>query len=275
MAIPQLENKLVFITGAASGIGAATARVFAEQGCRLVLADLSEQLLQDTVNNVRCLTREVHPIALDVSDQQQFEQVAQTVCERIGVPHVLINNAGIGALGSFLNTPIEEVRKVMDVNFWGVLNGCRAFLPRMQEAGEPRHLANVASMASISPAPNMSAYAASKFAVHGLTEVIAMELHHSDIGVSCVHPGVINTPIAQAQSYNPDGAKQAQRLSQYYQANGSNPRVVAGAILKAVQTGRAHTHTGAGARLTAIMKRISPRLTRKLTMSAAEKMGYA
>ena len=132
------------------------------------------------------------------------------------------------------------------------------------------------ALASVSPMPNMSAYAASKYAVDGLTEVLAMELANSNVGVTCVHPGVINTPISRGSSYNPvTGADQEKRLSEYYQLHGSDPCVVAEGIVKAVRKGCAHLFVGAKAPETALFKRISPGLTRKLSMRMARTIGYA
>ena len=175
MAIANLENKIVFITGAASGIGAATARVFAEQNCQLVVADLSLDLLDETMATLRQQGCRAHAVALDVTDEDRFNRVALDVSDTIGVPHVLINNAGIGAFGSFLNTPMEAVRRILEVNLYGVINGCHAFLPLMLEGDEKRHLVNVASLASISPMPNMSAYAASKYAVDGAAFILPVQ----------------------------------------------------------------------------------------------------
>ena len=276
MAIENLSDKIVFITGAASGIGAAIARAFAGQGCEVVLADLAEDGLAETAAAIAQLGAQAHTVILDVSDEQQFQRVAEEIRRTIGVPHILVNNAGIGVHGSFLNTPMDAVRRVFDVNLYGVINGCHAFLPMMLEAGDARHLVNIASLASISPMPNMSAYAASKYAVDGLTEVVAMELLDTNVGVTCVHPGVINTPIAQGASYNSDaGAEQEKRLGDYYQEHGSDPQVDANGIVNAVQKGCAHLYIGAKAPETAIFKRISPALTRKLSMSTARKIGYA
>jgi short-subunit dehydrogenase len=276
MAIRQLRDKRVFITGAASGIGAATACAFAEQGCELMLADLDLARLEATAEMVRKAGASAHCFALDVSDPAQFAAVAREASERVGAPHVLINNAGIGAHGSFLNTPMDAVRRVIDVNLYGVYNGCRAFLPMMLAAGVPAHLLNVASLASISPMPNMSAYAASKYAVDGLTEVLAMELADSNVDVTCVHPGIINTPIVAGKSYNAEaGFEQERRLGEYYQARGSDPSIVAAGMVNAVQHGRAHLYVGEKAAMTEKLKRLSPSLMRKLAMSMARKIGYA
>ncbi|NCF16935.1 MAG: SDR family NAD(P)-dependent oxidoreductase [Haliea sp.] len=276
MAIRNLKGKRVFITGAASGIGAATAEAFAREGCELLLADLNTGGLNGTMQSIRQLGAESTSISLDVSNEEQFHQVAGDIIANSGVPHVVINNAGIGAHGSFLNTPMDVVRRVIDINLYGVYNGCHAFLPAMLEAGEPCHLVNVASLASISPMPNMSAYAASKYAVDGLTEVLAMEMSGSNVDVTCVHPGIINTPIAEGQSYNGDeGRRQEQHLGEYYQAHGSDPAVVARDIVKAVKQGRAHLWTGNKAPLTEKVKRLSPALMRRMAMKMARTIGYA
>ena len=276
MAIRDLQGKTVFITGAASGIGAATARAFAEEGCVLVLADLDSAGLAVTASWASELGTESHLFSLDVSNAEQFNTVADEVRANIGVPHILINNAGIGAHGYFLNTPMDAVRRVIDINLYGVYNGCHAFLPMMLECRDPRHLVNVASLASISPVPNMSAYAASKYAVDGLTEVLAMELAESDVDVTCVHPGIINTPIAAGHSYNGDaGREQVQRLGEYYQAHGSDPAEVARSIVGAVKKGSAHLYVGKTAALTEKVKRLSPALMRKLAIKMAKQVGYA
>ena len=276
MAIRQLKNKRVFITGAASGIGAATALAFANEGCSLILADMDRDGLATTTGQVEAVGAACEALELDVTDEAQFRDVAQRVSATGGVPQVVINNAGIGAHGSFLNTPMDAVRRVMEVNVYGVYNGCHAFLPLMLQSGEPCHLVNVASLASISPMPNMSAYAASKYAVDGLTEVLAMELVDTNVDVTCVHPGVINTPIVAGKSYNgEDGHRQEQRLGEYYRANGSDPRVVADGMIKAVKSGRAHLWVGSKAPLTEKVKRVSPALMRQMAMRMASKIGYA
>jgi len=276
MPLPELKDRIVFITGAASGIGAATARSFAREGCRLVLADLDQDGLASTEQSITRFGAKVSRVVLNVADADRFAEVAQEVRELVGIPHVVVNNAGVGAHGSFLNTPMDAVRRVIDINLYGVYNGCHAFLPMMLEAGDNRHLVNVASMASISPMPNMSAYAASKYAVDGLTEVLAMELDATNVDVTCVHPGVINTPIAGGSSYNGEaGLKQTRQLGEYYAAHGSDPAVVADGIVEAVTKGIAHLHVGSKAKVSEKLKRVSPALMRRLAMKTATQIGYA
>ena len=276
MAISNLQGKKVFITGAASGIGAATARAFAEQGCELVLTDLDASGLEVTAASVNEAGARSHSLILDVSNEEQFKRVAADVCATIGVPDVLVNNAGIGVHGSFLNTPMDAVRRVFDINLYGVYLGCQAFLPIMLEQPGARHLVNIASIASIAPAPNMSAYAATKYAVDGLTEVLAMELADSNVDVTCVHPGIIDTAIAYGKSYNGDaGLEQERCIGEYYEAHGTDPGVVARGIVGAVKTGRAHLYIGHLAPLTEKLKRLSPSLSRKSSIKLARKIGSA
>lgn len=276
MAISDLQGKKVFITGAASGIGAATARAFAEQGCELVLTDVDASGLEVTAASVKDAGARSHSRILDVSNEEQFKRVAADVCASIGVPHVLVNNAGIGVHGSFLNTPMDAVRRVFDINLYGVYNGCHAFLPMMLEEADDRHLVNIASLVSIAPAPNMSAYAATKYAVDGLTEVLAMELVDSHVDVTCVHPGIIDTTIAHGKSYNGDaGLEQERRIVEYYRKHGTHPDVVAKGIVGAVKTGREHLYIGHLAPLSEKLKRLSPSLNRKSSIKLARKIGSA
>jgi len=276
MAIEDLKDKRLFITGAASGIGAATAIAFARQGCEVFLADLSLEALAGTQRAIVAERGSCHSFALDVTDSVGVEELAEQVRSDFGAPHIVVNNAGIAAHGSFLNTPTDVARRVIEVNLFGVYSGCRAFLPMMLDSGESCHLVNVASLASIAPMPNMSAYAASKYAVDGLTEVLALELAGSNVDVTCVHPGVINTPIANGKSFNGEqGELQTRRLGEHYRAHGSKPEEVAAGIVRAVREGREHLWVGSQAGITEKLKRLSPRLLRRLSLRKAQEIGYA
>lgn len=276
MAIPNLKGRIAFVTGAASGIGLATAEAFAQAGCTVVATDLSEPALQEARRVVEAAGARFYALAFDVADEAAFEAAAAEVAARVGTPDIVVNNAGIAVHGSLLNVPTDAVRRLMDVNFYGVLYGCRAFLPRMLAAGGNRHLVNVASLASVQAMPNMSAYAASKYAVDGLTEALAIELDGTSVDVSCIHPGIINTPIASGGTYNPDtDPSRPSRVAEYYRRHGSPPRVVAEGILQAVRDGKAHLYVGAQASSTVLLKRLSPALTRKLASQMARKIGVA
>jgi NAD(P)-dependent dehydrogenase (short-subunit alcohol dehydrogenase family) len=164
----------------------------------------------------------------------------------------------------------------MDTNLMGVVHGCHFFLPKMIEAGGPRRIVNVASLAGVAPAPNMSAYAASKYAVMGLTEVLSLELADTEIGVTAICPGIINTAIT-ADPENVSMAVsgvQLKRLQGYYLAHGAAPEVVAGAIVDAVRANLKLVLVGPHAKPMYHLKRISRSLVRKLTLNDARKNGF-
>ncbi|MBN3786366.1 SDR family NAD(P)-dependent oxidoreductase [Burkholderia sp. Ac-20353] len=275
MAMMSLAGKRVLVTGASSGIGYETALAFARRGANLVLVDIDAQALETAAQSVRgcgvqCLTWTV-----DVADAGAMAAMAQAVREMAGVPDVLVNNAGIAFLGAFLETPQEAWRQMFDINVMGVVLGCRLFLPSMLEAGGTRHIVNVASAAGLAPAYLMSAYVASKHAVLGLTDSLAMELADSDIGVSVVCPGIINTPIAKPGSSRVGKSvtrHQLERLGELYRTKGAHPRLVAEAIVDAVLYGRGLVLVGPIARLVYNMRRVSRSLLMKLMLAEAKKI---
>ena len=274
MGIPDLKDKVVLLTGAATGIGRATALAFAEQGARLVLTDIAPQPLQETLSGVLARGASASAHIVDVTDAAAMQALAATVLDTVGAPHVLVNNAGVAYMGSFLDTPASAWRRVLDINLLGVVHGCQAFLPAMQAAGDARHVINVASLAGIAPPPNMSAYSASKAAVINLCEVLALELVASKVRVSAVCPGVIDTPITGSPSSPAFGAAQAARLREYYRTHGAPPSVVAHDIVAAVRAGRDLVLSGPKASLAYHAKRVSRALLRWVTLRDSREAGY-
>jgi NAD(P)-dependent dehydrogenase (short-subunit alcohol dehydrogenase family) len=211
----------------------------------------------------------------DVSSADSVAEFAAAVQSAVGPVDVLVNNAGIAFLGAFGETPVGQWRRIFDVNVLGVVHCIQAFLPGMRAAGGPRKIVNVASLAGFAPAPNMSAYAASKHAVVGLSEVLALELHDSEISVLVVCPGIIETNIVRASALAPGiTAEQIAKLETYYHDHGCHPRVVADDVVRAVENDRAFLFTGPMARSAYAAMRISRRLARRLTVHSARKSGY-
>jgi NAD(P)-dependent dehydrogenase (short-subunit alcohol dehydrogenase family) len=272
----DFTGRLVLVTGAGSGIGLETALAFARAGARLVITDVNEAALAAARAAVTALGAECLARRCDVSDEQDMGALAEHVNERAGVPHILVNNAGIGYFGLFLDTPTVAWRRAFEVNVMGVVNGIRAFLPAMRAAGGERWVVNVASAAGFAPAPSMSAYAASKHAVVGLSEVLAMELEGSGVRVLMVCPGVINTPIVAGNALMTPEFPQAQvrRLQAYYMAKGCAPREVAEALLDALGRGDIVVFAGPLARMSSVLMRISRRLARRVTLAKAREIGY-
>ena len=219
---------------------------------------------------VECLAQ-----TCDVSSEESVEQLAAAVQESAAPLDVLVNNAGVAFLGGFQETPIAEWRRIYEINVLGIVHCTRAFLPAMRGAGGERKIVNVASAAGFSPLPNMSAYAASKHAVVGLSEVLAQELHDTDVSVLVVCPGIINTAIVHV-SPTGSGMSEAQiaRLQKYYADEGCHPDVVAADIVRSVERDDAFLFTGPGARLGYTAMRISRRLARRFTLDVARKSGY-
>lgn len=275
----DLKNKWVLVTGAGSGIGRATALAFAEAGARLVVTDLQADRL--AALRALLMQRGTECIAetVDVSDAAAMQAFAERVHAQVPALDVLVNNAGIGYLGPFLGTPLEVWQRVLNINVMGAVHGCMHFLPRMQQAGGVRHIVNVASLAGVAPAPNMSAYAASKHAIMGLTEGLALELRlaGSPIGVTTVCPGIINTDITKAAGAVSAsiGAAQQHKLQSYYEAQGVGPEVVAAAIVDGVRRGRSLVLVGPFARPMYHLRRLSRALAQWLMLVDARKAGYS
>jgi len=275
MAKRDFMGKSAFITGAGSGIGYEVALAFAREGADIVATDVNQEGLDKLRPAVESLGVKYRSDILNVADEQAFQKLAEQLADEGSLPDIVVNNAGIAFLDSFANTSSEQWRLTLDVNVLGVAWGSRIFINLWQQAGKPGHLVNIASAASVTPVPNMAAYAASKYAVEGLCEVIAMEQAGSDIHVSCVHPGVINTAIVQHNEKMAMPAEQVERLQRHYIEKGDHPSVVADAIVNGVKKNKGNIFVGPGTSVAPILKRLLPRsLFRALLRSEARKIGY-
>ena len=202
----DLAAKTAFITGGASGIGLGMARAFAGAGANLVLADIEEAALararaEFDERNVALMT-----VRCDVSDRASVAAAAAEAIERFGRIHILCNNAGVGAGGVMGEIPAADWDWVLGVNLMGVIHGIDALVPHMREHGEGGHVVNTASMAGMIGMAGMGPYCAAKFAVVALSEGLAQELQGSDIGVSVLCPGWVNTAIIESGRNRPAGA---------------------------------------------------------------------
>ena len=270
-----LNGKVVLVTGAASGIGLECARAFAKRGAHVVVSDINSMALEKVRADIAASGAQCLAWACDVASEASVAELATAVHATVGPVDVLVNNAGVAFLGSFEQTPLEQWRRIYDINVLGIVHCIRAFLPTMRTAGGPRKIVNIASAAGFSPLPNMSAYAASKHAVVGLSEVLALELHDTDISVLVVCPGIINTAIVHVSPTAP-GLSDAQirKLQTYYANEGCEPSVVAADVVRAVESDELFLFTGPGAKLGFNAMRISRRLARRFTIDAARKSGY-
>lgn len=235
-------DMLIAVTGAASGIGRETAMAFAREGADVVISDLNADGLAETARLVAATGSHAHSYTVDVADTAAVEAFAEQVCAQHGVPDVVVNNAGVGHAGFFLDTPAEEFDRVLDINFGGVVNGCRAFGKRLAERGTGGHIVNVASMASYTPVSVMNAYCTSKAAVFMFSDCLRAELDTAGIGVTTICPGVIGTNIVDTTRFSlPD--REAEELrgraKRGFAVRRYGPDKVAKAIVDAVKTNKA------------------------------------
>ena len=263
---PPDDGRLVVVTGAGSGIGRATALAFAEQGSRVVVCDLDLESAGRTAELASLIGPKAHAYRVDVSDGAAVDAFARQVAAEHGVPDVLVNNAGIGHSGTFLQTTEKEWQRVLDVNLWGVIHGCRAFGTLMTERGEGGHIVNLASAAAYLPSKVLAAYATSKAAVLMLSDCLRAELAPAGIGVSAICPGIVNTNITRTSTFSGTTAEQQsakqQRAARLYARRGFPPEKVAAEILRAVRTRKAVVPVTFEAKAARALGRLSPGLLR-------------
>ncbi len=185
---------MAVVTGAGSGIGRATSLALAGRGCRLALADVDEAAADETASMIGGSGPGTSVHVVDVRDADAMMHLRDDVVSDHGGCHILVNNAGVTSAGAFEDESLEDLRWIIDINVWGVVNGCRAFLPALRSADEA-HIVNMSSMVGLLGLPHNVAYSLSKGAVRSFSEALRAELVTTRIGLSVVFPGAINTNI--------------------------------------------------------------------------------
>ncbi len=267
----QFKDKLVLITGAGSGIGQSTALAFAGAGARILAVDIREDGLAETQRMIQSTDGYCDTYLADVGDEKSMQQLADDVHRQQGQLDVLVNNAGIGAAGRFLDTTSETCERVLRINLKGVMNGCRVFLPEMVRRGKGGHVVNLASMAAYFPAPDMPIYNASKYAVLGFSESLRADMKDHGIGVSAICPGVVHTNIVKTSTIEGPASAWQDKAVEFYRKRNYLPEGVARAILKAVRKNVAVMPVTPEAWVMYYLKRWFPALTRFL---AAQKLPF-
>ena len=202
----ELTGKVAVVTGAASGIGKATATAFAAEGMKVVLADIEQAALDAAVAELTEAGHTVLGVRTDVSDSASVEELADRTVREFGGVHVVHLNAGVAAGGPVWTLSEKDWAWVLGVNLWGVIHGVRSFVPRMIAQGEPAHVVNTASMAGLTSSAFMSAYNVSKHGVVTLSETLQRDLAMTGapINVSVLCPGWVNTGIGESGRNRPD-----------------------------------------------------------------------
>lgn len=251
-------GKVCVITGAGSGIGRALAENLAGRGAKLALSDIDSEGLAETVRRCEALGAEVKSDRLDVSEREAVLLYADAVKAHFGVVHQIYNNAGIAYHGDVLHSGFKDIERIMDVDFWGVVNGTKAFLPMLIESGDG-HVVNVSSLFGLIAVPSQSAYNSAKFAVRGFTESLRQEmlLGKQPVQVTCVHPGGIKTAVARNATYaeNVDGANAASLFDKKLAMH--TPEMAAETITDGVRRGHGRVLIGWEAKLLDLFVRIT------------------
>ena len=187
-------GKVAVVTGAGSGIGQALAIELGRSGAKLAISDVDTEGLAETEEQLKAIGRPVKADRLDVTEREAFLLYADAVKEHFGKVNQIYNNAGIAFTGNVEVSEFKDIERVMDVDFWGVVNGTKAFLPHLIASGDG-HVVNVSSLFGIFSVPGQAAYNAAKFAVRGFTEALRQEMIIAGhpVKVTCVHPGGIKT----------------------------------------------------------------------------------
>ncbi len=247
----SLENKVVVITGAASGIGRALALETARRGAVLALSDVDSPGLQETARRVEEATgRSPRLDKLDVRDRDAWAEYAAALVADLGRVNAVVNNAGVALSGDFLDIDDDQFSFVMDVDFWGVVHGTRAFLPHLIASGDGA-VVNVSSLFGLLAVPGQSAYNAAKFGVRGFTEALRQEMLVSGhpVSVTCVHPGGVKTAIARnaAAASGIDQAGNAEFFDKHLAR--TTPEKAADVIVEAMLAGKPRVLVGTDAKV--------------------------
>ncbi len=255
-----LKDKVVVITGAASGIGRALALECGRQGARLLLADLNEPGLGELSAQLHAFGVTSHTQRVDAGSESDIFALAQTCQALFGAADVVVNNAGVTLVSSVEKLQTADAHWIMNINFWGVVHGCRAFLPQLRTRPEAT-LVNISSIFAMVSVPSQSMYNAAKAAVRGFSDSLREELRETPVKVLCVHPGGIRTNIANNARLADLSLLQvsaAQMRSSFALNARTTPEQAALAIVRALASGQTRLMIGADARIIDWIYRLLP-----------------
>jgi NAD(P)-dependent dehydrogenase (short-subunit alcohol dehydrogenase family) len=261
----RLEGRTAVVTGAASGIGRALSLHLAELGCHLAVCDTNGSGLEETRATIQSLGRRVSSHVVDVSNKDRMRALVDEVLSFHGGANILVNNAGVTAISTFETQPLEDFEWLMGVNFWGVVYGCKFFLPALKSSDEA-HIVNLSSVFGILGVPMQSSYCASKFAIRGFSESLRAELSGTGVGVTSVHPAGVATNIVKDGRYAGEGsAKIRASLVSDFATKMLPADQAAKKIVLAIKRNRPRVLIARSASIFDAVQRVSPSLGARLT----------
>ncbi|MBP7584382.1 MAG: SDR family oxidoreductase [Spirochaetes bacterium] len=271
----KLEGKVAVVTGAASGIGRELAVGLAGEGCRLALSDVNLRGLEETAGMIASRGGQALIGRVSVADRKEMFDFAEQVISNYGAIDIVINNAGIVYTSTIEDLSYEDFERVMNINFWGVVHGTKAFLGHLKTR-PAANLVNISSVYGLWGLATQAAYNASKFAVRGFTEALMQELKGTGVVASVVYPGGVRTNLVKnsgSHLFDTDAVKKEKFVSKFNSAAMTTPEKAARIIISGIKSDRRRIRVGPDAVLFDIVQRIFPTGYQRLAPYVIRKMG--
>lgn len=266
-----LVDRTAVVTGAASGIGKALAHRLAREGCHLALVDIDGEALERARGELASTGRTVSLHVANVADRARMLALPKEVLAAHGHVHLLVNNAGVSVAGRFEEVGLEDLDWIFGVNFWGMVHGCKAFLPHLRREPEA-HIVNLCSSFGLLGFAGKTGYSATKFAVRGFSEALRAELLGSPVGLTVVYPGAVDTNIVRAGRVVNEAQREAE--ARFISGRAIPTHRVASRIVQGIQRNSARVLIGLDYHLIDWLARLSPDLSQEVTARLSQRMPF-
>lgn len=253
----EMKDRVAVVTGAGGGIGREIALALARKGCRVAAVDVREEAVEETVSLVSQIGVAASAHVADVTQLERLHTLANEVAGTYGGIHILVNNAGVTSAGAFEKESMEDLHWIVDINVWGVVHGCQAFLPILRQQDEA-HIVNMSSMVGLMGLPHNAIYSLTKGAVRSFSEALRAELVGSSVGLTTVFPGAHRTGITESARGSQSARLADMGRSKFAPLAMRSPASLARRVVKAVDRNSARVIAGPDARALDVWARIAP-----------------